>query len=140
MDDLFVSILERSTELYKKELRKISKSARPLTDLWKMNSKTRRSALSVQFMALATHNERVRSALKDFGDYFRARQIEIIEDFFSEGQSLPCKLSPEVLAVTIENIARMMVFSNSLDLSLGHEQTYGFVERYLRSLEAARRA
>jgi len=137
MDDLFLAMLDRSTDLYKRELRKIAKSSRPLTGLWEMNVRSRRSALSVQFMALAVHNEHVRVALKQFGDLFRDRQIAIIAQHLESRGGSQVGPPPEVLAVTIENIARMMVFSDAIDLSRGHRATADYVTSYLKELEGA---
>lgn len=137
MDDLFVEILRRSTELYSREFAKIAKSERPLSGLWKMNSKSRRSALSVQFMALATHNEAVRVALKLFGDQFRKAQIELIESYLAGRKEAFAEVSAEVLAVAIEHVARMMVFGDTLDLSIGHRGTGEYFQRSLRLMEDA---
>jgi AcrR family transcriptional regulator len=130
MDDLFVALIERSVARSLERLEAIDRSDDPVAALWDMNSESHGAALVLQFMALAVHNEKIRTAIATFGGRFRERQVTIIKRYLGAegGES---QIHPAVVAVLLEFTARMMVFDKALGVSIGHAETSDFVVRML---------
>jgi AcrR family transcriptional regulator len=138
MDDLFVALIERSVARNMDRLEGIERSSDPVTHIWEMNSESHGAALVLQFMALAVHNEKIRSAIAQFGRVFRERQASIINRSLAEAGTLS-QVSPDVVAVVLEFTARMMVFDRALGVSVGHDATSDFVNRVLARIGSTSR-
>ena len=74
MDDLLLATYRRFTERITKEAEEAVKSDRPLHAIWQNASDPVDAALTIEFMALANHNQAVRGCAIEFGE--RCRAIE----------------------------------------------------------------
>ena len=89
----------------------------------------------IEFMAMANHNDTIRSEITLYAENRRRFQAEAIRRHLAERGEEP-RINPLVIAVLMENVARGLVLESALDISLGHEEVEAFLEVCLGDLEA----
>jgi AcrR family transcriptional regulator len=109
MNDLFLALFRRRAEEGLDRQAKALASSQPLWALWEFSTDPAGTRITMEFMGLAA----------------------ILEGYGVAAQAYP----PEVLAVLLTGVSRVLVMERELGLSLGHAQTRELVEQYLRQLE-----
>ncbi|KMO78734.1 TetR family transcriptional regulator [Mycolicibacterium chubuense] len=137
MDDLFVEVLRTGAEVSLERMRAALTDDDPLRTLWIINSDTRLSALSTEFMALANHRKAIRTELKTYAE--RVRDIEaaaVTVALRTRGIDLD-EYPPVAISMLIAQTARSICNEEAVGVSAGHEQMRALVERHLDRLAAA---
>ncbi len=131
MDDLFAALLQRVEERHFDGLCKAMASTDPLSALWKLSIGHSLPRLHKEFVALATHRERLRleiarSAERTRGIY-TAAVTRALQDRGLDANALP----PIALAIIMDGVARVINTDKVLGTSAGHAETIAFVEGLL---------
>lgn len=138
MDDLFLAVFRRGAEANLERQSRALASADPLRALWAVIRDPARTALALEFMALARHNKVVRDEIAVYAERFRAAQVDALRTLL-EGDLAAGRLPAEALAVLMEGVADVLVMEDALGVSGGHAETVAVVERFLDRLDAGRR-
>lgn len=138
MDDLFLAVFRRGAEANFERQSRALESPEPLRALWAVIRDPARTALALEFMALARHNKAVRDGIAVYAERFRAAQVEALRALL-ERDVEPERLPAEALSVLMEGVADVLVMEDALGVTGGHAATVAFVERFLDRLESGRR-
>src|SRR5580692_3185069 len=73
-DDLLVALYRHSSEKDLEQLHQALKAADPIQALWNYQTDAARTALGVEFLALANHRKMVKSEISRFAEHARSLQ------------------------------------------------------------------
>jgi AcrR family transcriptional regulator len=134
LDELFTAVVRRRTEESLERLAKAIEAGQPLRALWEYASDKAGARLTAELMALANHRKKIRAELGHGGERIR----ELVLAALSGTAGYPAMqepVSPEVLVFLLTSTPRMIVMEESVGIAASHEETTGFMERYLDHLE-----
>jgi AcrR family transcriptional regulator len=139
MDDLFLAVFRRRAEEGLARQAQALASPEPLRALWEYSTDPAGTALTMEFMALASHRETIRTEIGRYSELFRVAQIEALAGLMQRAGSAADGLSPAALSVLMTSLARVTVMERAIGLSVGHAETLALVEQNLERLESALR-
>lgn len=135
MDDLILTAYRRHTARVFEQFEKVLASPQSLHAYWEISTDSFGTALSVEYMALANHNEAIRRETRLFGERLRVMQAKAIP-------RLPKKLvietdtcPPAVISTTLNSIANTLIMETGFGMSYGHAETFAFIESVLNQIE-----
>jgi AcrR family transcriptional regulator len=135
MDDLYLAVLRRGTEVNLEVQRRTLSSEHPLHSLWDMTIDPHGARLLMEFMALGNHRKKIRAELAAGAERFREAQVAALTFILrehSDGETLPA----EVVSVLIAAIGRLIVLESGMGITTGHEKTLQLVHEYVQRFEA----
>ncbi|MEU0539948.1 helix-turn-helix domain-containing protein [Nocardia sp. NPDC005978] len=131
MDDLFVAVLCESGERALARMRAALTADDPLRVLWLINTDTRYTRLSTEWMALANHRKVIGAELKVFAE--RVRDIEtaaVTMVLRAHGVDLT-EFPPVVMSILLTGAARIICNESAVGMVQGHEQLRTFIEQFI---------
>ena len=134
MDELFLAVFRRMSEQGLERLKQALESAQPIRALWNLNSDRSRTALTMEFVALANHRKVVQAEIARHADRARSLEVQGLTRLL-EARGIEAQIPPLVSAVLLTSLARGLVQESALGISKGHAPTLGFVEACLRYFE-----
>jgi AcrR family transcriptional regulator len=134
VDELLVALLRRSTEKYIDALKNVLSSNNPLQNLWSLLNDGRSTRLSLEFLAMANHNQAVGNEIAKKAEVIRHLENIAIEDYLSK-RPQKVDLPPELLSIVINALARLMVQEANLGINMGHESIQQLVDTYIKKIE-----
>lgn len=133
-DDLLLAVSRRGAEESDRMIEEALLSDDPMRALWKFFIDTSRTAMALEFMALANHREALRAHMAGHCELMRERQVEIFRQLLGDRLDCPDGCPPEGLSVVLAGIGRAIVMEENLGVKMGHAEAIGFVERWLDNL------
>lgn len=133
-DDLLVAVSRRGAEESDRMIEEALNSDEPLKALWKFFVDTSRTAMALEFMALANHREAVRDHMAEHCVEMRNRQVEILNHLIGDRLKGPDGCPPAGLSVVLAGIGRAIIMEDNLGVDSGHQEAIAFVERWLDRL------
>jgi len=130
-DDLLIAVYRRAAEWASTELEKALADPEPLLALWRYTADTTRTALTLEFMAMATHRDVLRAAMSEHAGHTHNLQLAVIERALGERVG---EVPPGVLATLIAALGRSLVMEGGLGVSEGHAEASAWFENWLRQL------
>lgn len=127
-DDLFLAVYRRAVDKVLERLDVALASDRPLRAFWEYASDSSRTALAIEFTALANHRKVIRSEIAFHLERIRRRQTEALSALLYPGAIDPAILPPIGLSVLVVGIARVLVTEEGIGTSLGHAEARAFVD------------
>ncbi|MQY29570.1 TetR/AcrR family transcriptional regulator [Nocardia aurantia] len=135
MDDLYLAVFRRGTELNLERLRAALASDQPLQALWEQTFDPRGTRLLLEFMALANHRKEIRAELAAAGERYRDIQVTALTLVMRQHGLDTAAFPPDAMSVLIASIGRTLVLESTLGIAGGHASMLALVERYLRRFE-----
>ncbi len=135
MDDLFLALFRRRAEVGLQRQARALASAQPLRALWEYSTDPAGTALTMEFIALASHRKTIRTEIAHYAERFRAAQIEALSSLTERYGLHPDTCPPAALTVLMTSISRVIVMEQALGMSTGHAETLALVEQHLHRLE-----
>lgn len=135
IDDLLVAAYQRRTTRLIGQLEQALSLERPMHALWRLYNDPADAALTMEYMALANHNPRIRRETVKFGTVARKTEFAALARL---RHSLPIDAAiapPYVITIVIESISRVLALEAGLGLSGGHAETRAFIEWCLSKIE-----
>lgn len=130
-DDLLLAVSRRGADESDRMIEEALQSADPIRALWKFFIDTSRTAMALEFMALANHREALRAHMAEHVRQMRAREAKIFERLLGDRlEGCP----PEALSIILAGIGRAIVMEENLGVDNGHKQAIAFVEDWLDRL------
>jgi AcrR family transcriptional regulator len=136
MDDLMLAAYRRRTQTVMEKVEQALASERPLHAFWRTLSDPFDAALTMEYLALANHNEAIRLETIEFGERIRRLEVDKLHDRIQLASS-PADGSPFAVIMAITYISHLLGFEATLGLRGGHKDIRSFVESWLRRLEPA---
>jgi AcrR family transcriptional regulator len=131
-DDMLLEVFKRGAALSDRMIDDALAGPDPIRGLWCFFSDTSRTALTMEFMALAIHRDGIRAEIVRHSDAMRARQAAVIERVL--GPKLAAIGAPAGLSVILAGIGRALVMENGLGIGSGHDEARATVEAWLDRL------
>ena len=131
-DDLLFAVFKRGAAQSDAMIEQALASDDPVRALWRFFSDTSRTALTLEFMALAIHREKIRAEIARHSEEMRARQSQLFERLL--GERLGAIGAPAGLSLVLAGIGRALVMENGLGVDAGHAEARALVEMWLDRL------
>ena len=136
-DDLLIAVSRLGAEDSDRMIEEALQSPDPLRALWRFFIDSSRTAMALEFMALANHRDGVRTHMAEHSLAMRQRQVAILEKLIGERLAGPGGCPPAGLSVMLAGIGRAIVMEDSLGVTAGHDEAIAFVEQWLDWLAPA---
>jgi len=133
-DDLLLEVCRQGAADSDRMIDSALASDDPVRALWGFFVDTSRTAMSLEFMALANHRPAVREAMAQHSFAMRARQVELLKHLLGDRLNALEGFDPAGLSVILAGIGRCIVMEKSLGVEDGHEQARAIVESWLDRL------
>lgn len=135
MEDLVVTVFQRTSAAYFRLHDEALSAPRPLRALWELNSNMPEANRMMEFVALARQYPLLREEMRKSGESFRALQIDAIERIYAERGIVDPPIGAGPLSTLISAVARTMVIESRVGMRSAHAETRGLIEGYLASIE-----
>jgi AcrR family transcriptional regulator len=133
-DDLLLEVCRQGAADSDRMIDSALASDDPVRALWRFFVDTSRTAMSLEFMALANHRPAVREAMAQHSVAMRARQVELLGHLLGDRMKALEGFDPAGLALILAGIGRCIVMEKSLGVEEGHDQARAIVESWLDRL------
>lgn len=138
MDDLFLELFRRRAELMQHYHELALMQPQPLWALWELNTDPAGTGMTMEFIALANHRKVLRAEIARFAELFRHEQVRCFTAAM-ERYDVPFEeFTPTVLMVLMTGATQVLVQEELLGMTVGHQETAEFAERWLTYLEGPR--
>lgn len=131
MEDLVVSVFQRSAASYFSHHDKALSSRNPLRELWKLNSNLPEARRMTEYIALAKQYPKLREEMGKAGESFRRLQTEAVERLMAQRRIVNDALPPAALVTLLSALARNFVIELEAGISTGHAETMRLVDSML---------
>ncbi len=135
MSDLFLALLHRVEERHFEALSNAVASKKPLHALWALSVDPDGPRLHKEFIALATHHERLRQDIARSAERTRSITSAVIARALEECGGDQSVYPPVAMAIVMDGVARVIGTDKILGASAGHVEAIGFIERWLGQIE-----
>lgn len=134
-DDLFVAVFRRAVVQELDKLDEAGAAPDSLLGIWHSYQNSERTALALEFMALANHRKAIRDEIATYTEKARRHRAQVLATLLDTDAITPDFCSTEGLAVLMVGVARTLVLEQGLGISLGHDDANRFVEWWLEKLK-----
>ena len=137
-DDLLVALYRHASEKDLEQLHQALKAADPIMALWDYQTDMARTALGVEFLALANHRKVIKSEITRFAEHARSLQTRTLSNLLSgAGNTMAC--SPACLSMLLTSVSRNLIMESGVGITSGHAEARAYVEQALTLLTGARK-
>lgn len=133
-EDLLLAVLHRSMESHRNRLKTVLASERPLRAMWEFTSNRDFAKIGMEFLAMANHNDRVKTELAKNARKIRNLESKAIAKYLDTLNIQPL-LTPMVVSILTTALARFLMQETALGIHVGHEEFEALVEQSLSSFE-----
>jgi AcrR family transcriptional regulator len=137
-DDLLVALYRHASEKDLEQLHQALEAEDPIKALWHYQTDTVRTALGVEFLALANHRKLIRTEISRFAEYARSLQTRALSNLLGGAGNTP-SCSPVCLSMLLTSVSRNLIMESGVGISAGHAEARAYVERALTGLKNARK-
>ena len=134
-DELLVEVFRRIAGRNRKNLETVLQSESPLRGLWEILRQPDVTRLTLEFMALANHNEMVRLEIAKDAEEVRDLEARAIEAHLRE-RGIDPQLSPKVVSILTNSAARLIVQEATLGIHSGHDEFLALSEASFDQFES----
>jgi AcrR family transcriptional regulator len=134
MDELYLAVYRRAAEHSLERQAVVLSGSRPLHALWELMSDSGRTALAIEFMALANHRKIIRTEIAEYA----RRSYAILEQGIAEilaGTAGATAFPAGGIAILLSGAARALVMEGSLGIGNGHKEARAIVAAWLEVIE-----
>lgn len=133
-DDLLVEVSRQGGAESDRMIEAALSSADPVRALWEFFIDTSRTAMALEFMAMANHREAVRKHMAEHSVAMRNRQVEILKRILGDRLKALEGFDPAGLSLVLAGIGRAIVMEEGLGVRAGHAEAVAIVETWLGKL------
>ncbi len=133
-DDLLIALFRRGADQSDAMLDAALATTDPLRALWDFFADTSRTALTLEFMALAHHRKALRTFMVEHSEQMRERQAEVIARIMRNQLPGLDGLSAEAMSLIMAGIGRVLIMEGSLGVTAGHDEARAWVEARLERI------
>lgn len=137
MEELLLTAYRRRTDQVMARVEQATGAPRPLQALWEANSDPVQAALTVEYMALANHNDAIRAETVEFGERLRRTGLSKVAERLGETAADSAALNPFAITMAVQSIGAILGMEAALGISGGHAETRALVQWCLDQLQPA---
>ena len=134
MGELFLAVFRRRADDDISRFERAVAADGSLRNLWKLNSDPRRTAFTMEFVALANHRKAIRNEIAVYADRFRAAQLDALTAALEAG-GLTDEVPPEVALLLMTGLSQVLALEQGLGITAGHDLARALIERTIDRLE-----
>jgi TetR/AcrR family transcriptional regulator, regulator of autoinduction and epiphytic fitness len=135
-DDLLMAVLQRSIAMQRERLDAALGSEHPMSAMWNALRDPSAMRLTLEFMALANHNDAIRAEIASNADAVRSLEAGAITNYLA-GRGIQPLLSPETVSILTNAVARLLVQEATLGIDRGHRGIIALADRSFQAFEAS---
>lgn len=135
LDDLFVALLRRGTDLAVEQVREARASDQPLRTLWRYAQDETGARLVMEFLALGRHRSSIGDEIGRGGELVRRAQVDAVCARWADYGPEVHPFTPEALVFAMGAVARMVVLERAFGMDKGHDDAVHAVEQLLDRVE-----
>lgn len=133
-DDLFLQLYRHMLAEKFDELAVDNEPVESALALWQLYQSRARTALALEFMALANHRKVIRDEIARHTEIIRKRRAELLSHMVDADALAAAGTDAAGLSVLLIGVARTLVMEENLGVTTGHQGARTFIERLLKSL------
>jgi AcrR family transcriptional regulator len=133
-DDLLVEVSRQGAAESDRMIEAALASDDPVRALWNFFVDTSRTAMALEFMALANHRPAVRAYMAEHSEDMRARQVDILKRLLGDRIERLEGFDAAGLSLVLAGIGRAIVMEQGLGVRTGHAEAMRIVETWLDKL------
>jgi AcrR family transcriptional regulator len=133
-DDLLLAMSRRGADESDSMIEQALAAPNPLRALWGFLTDTSRTAISLEFMAMANHREALRAHMAEHCEAMRRREVEVFTRLLGDRLDAELGIPPTVLSLILTGIGRMLIMEGALGVTEGHDEARAYVEQLLDRL------
>lgn len=133
-DELLLALVQRTSQAHQEQLERTLQSEQPLRALWNLLRDRDATRFHLELLALANHNETIRSYLADQAVISRNIETEAIGRHLKD-RGIEPRLSPRLVSIMTNGLARLLIQETTLGIDAGHDEVEALVEDSLRIFE-----
>ncbi|ASR52251.1 TetR/AcrR family transcriptional regulator [Blastomonas fulva] len=133
-DDLLLAVFERGAAQSDSMIEGAIATGDPVRALWRFFCDDSRTALSVEYLALAIRRPAIREKVAAHSTAMRNRQVDLFQTVLGEQLASTTRCSPEALSVILAGIGRALFMESALGVTAGHEEAMQWVAAWLDKL------
>jgi len=133
-DDLLIAVSLKGAEESDVQLEEALLSSDPVRGLWQFFKDSSRTAMALEFLALANHRPAVRESMASHSYEMRRRQVAVIDRLIGERLAGEDGCTSAGLTVVLAGIGRAIVLEGGLGVTEGHQDAMDFVDHWLERL------
>ena len=137
-DDLLIAVFRRGADQSDAMLEAALSAPDPLRALWEFFADTSRTALTLEFMALANHRKAIRAFMVEHSEQMRERQVALLSRLLGGRLAGPGGCPPAGLSVVLAGIGRALIMEGGMGVTMGHAEARASVEFWLARLASER--
>jgi len=130
-DDLLLAVFERGAAQSDAMIESALSSSDPVRSLWRFFMDDSRTALSVEYIALAIRRPAIRERISEHVAAMRAQQIALFETLLGDRLAQTDGCPPAGLSVILAGIGRALFMEQALGVTSGHAEAVDWVEQWL---------
>jgi TetR/AcrR family transcriptional regulator, regulator of autoinduction and epiphytic fitness len=134
-DELLVEVFRRGAKAQRDRLEVALNSGKPIRAMWEIHRDPDVTKFVLEFMALANHNEAIRAEIAANAEVVRKLESDAVERHLKE-RGIEPRLSPQLVSVLTNGLARLLVQEANLGIIIGHEEAEALVSASMSSFEA----
>jgi AcrR family transcriptional regulator len=135
-DDLLVALYRHASAKDLEQLHQALDAADPMLALWDYQTNSARTALGVEFLALANHRKVIKTEITRFAEHARSLQTRVLANHLA-GVTTAC--SPMCLSMLLTSISRNLIMESGVGISSGHAEARAYVKQALGKLNGVRK-
>ena len=133
-DELLVAVFNRVSKSRRERLHGAMNAENPIRALWEFHRDPDVTRFTLEFMALANHNESIRAEIARSAQEFRELETEVIGRYL-EARGIEPRLSPQYVAMLTNAMARLLVQEANLGIFSGHAEVEAIVAASMAAFE-----
>lgn len=138
LDDLFVAMITRGSDLYLERVERALASQQPLLELWRLSSDRQRVTLQTELRAAANHRKVLRAQMSALAQAARHMQLEALRQLLPQYDLDEERFPAALVAAAIQGVALLVVREESLGDSTEQDPAAAAVETLIEGLEKRR--
>jgi AcrR family transcriptional regulator len=135
MDNLFLELWRRFTNEYLARGAQAFLSPNPVRTVWEHDVDPQNASLAAELMALARHRKTLADEITSTVERIRVMQASALLPTMDDHNLKNTFGSPQVLALCMVGLARILVVEGELGISAGHAEARAMIARWLDQLE-----
>jgi AcrR family transcriptional regulator len=135
-DDLLVALYRHASAKDLVQLHQALDAADPMLALWDYQTNAVRTALGVEFLALANHRKVIKTEITRFAEHARSLQTSALSNLLA-GVTTAC--SPMCLSMLLTSVSRNLIMESGVGISSGHAEARAYVKQALARLNGVRK-
>lgn len=134
MDELFEDLFRKEADRYLSTLKAIDEAEDSLVRLWELCCNRQIAVQTIEFLGLANRNPNIKILMIKYNQECSVIQCRIIEKAMTKGDVDSKKWPPEIVALIMENLPRILAIGDEVGLKPSYDEAKDFMSRLIAEI------